>query len=89
MCELPFRLPIGSDGTPWLLNARVNRAGHRSLRLARGRCNTAEGFLGEKQYAIAANDLMIASIALSRRLTPVTCNESEFRRVPGLRVEVW
>ena len=38
---------------------------------------------------IGANDLMIASIALSRGLRLVTRNASEFRRVPGLRVEVW
>ena len=38
---------------------------------------------------IGANDLMIASIALSRGLTLVTRNAMEFRRVPGLRVEVW
>lgn len=38
---------------------------------------------------IGANDLMIASIALSRELTLVTRNAIEFRRVPGLRVEVW
>lgn len=38
---------------------------------------------------IGANDLMIASIALSRDVTLVTRNAAEFRRVPGLRVEVW
>ena len=38
---------------------------------------------------IGANDLMIAAIALSCGMTLVTRNAVEFRRVPGLRVEVW
>lgn len=38
---------------------------------------------------IGPNDLLIASIALANDLTLVTRNESEFRRVVGLRVEVW
>lgn len=38
---------------------------------------------------IGANDLLIASIALANDATVVTRNEREFRRVPGLRVEVW
>ena len=35
------------------------------------------------------NDLMIAAIALSRRLTLVTHNIREFSRVSGLAVEDW
>lgn len=35
------------------------------------------------------NDLFIASIALANDATLVTRNENEFRRVVGLRVEVW
>lgn len=38
---------------------------------------------------IGAADLMIASTALSIGAVVVTRNEHEFRRVPGLRVEVW
>ena len=38
---------------------------------------------------IGANDLMIAAIALSCEMILVTRNAVEFRRVPGLRVEVW
>lgn len=39
--------------------------------------------------AIGPNDLLIASIALANDMTLVTRNDSEFRRVVGLRVEVW
>jgi tRNA(fMet)-specific endonuclease VapC len=38
---------------------------------------------------IGANDMLIASIALSGRATLVTRNAAEFERVPGLRVAVW
>ena len=38
---------------------------------------------------IGANDLLIASIALSNDLVLVTHNVSEFGRVPGLHVEDW
>ena len=38
---------------------------------------------------IAAHDLEIAAIALSRGLTVVTHNVSEFARVPGLPWEDW
>ena len=38
---------------------------------------------------IDANDLMIASIALSGGVTLVTRNRDEFARVPGLDVEAW
>lgn len=38
---------------------------------------------------IGANDLMIASIALSADAAIVTRNVREFRRVIGLRVEAW
>nr|VFJ69099.1 MAG: tRNA(fMet)-specific endonuclease VapC [Candidatus Kentron sp. FM]VFJ69856.1 MAG: tRNA(fMet)-specific endonuclease VapC [Candidatus Kentron sp. FM]VFK17786.1 MAG: tRNA(fMet)-specific endonuclease VapC [Candidatus Kentron sp. FM] len=38
---------------------------------------------------IGPNDLMIAAIGLSRGLMLVTHNTSEFRRVPGLRIEDW
>ena len=38
---------------------------------------------------IGANDMMIAAIAVYAELTLVTRNQSEFRRVAGLRVEAW
>ncbi|MFZ4765854.1 MAG: type II toxin-antitoxin system VapC family toxin [Roseimicrobium sp.] len=38
---------------------------------------------------IGPNDLKIAAICLAHGLTLVTANTSEFRRVPGLRVEDW
>lgn len=38
---------------------------------------------------IGANDLLIASLALSLGYTVVTDNEREFRRVNGLKVENW
>ncbi len=38
---------------------------------------------------IGPNDLWIAAHASSRNLTLVTDNDSEFRRVRGLRVENW
>jgi tRNA(fMet)-specific endonuclease VapC len=38
---------------------------------------------------IGPNDLMIASIALSRDLTLVTHNTQEFGRVPGLKLDDW
>jgi tRNA(fMet)-specific endonuclease VapC len=38
---------------------------------------------------IGPNDMMIAAIALTHRLTVVTHNTGEFGRVPGLRLEDW
>jgi tRNA(fMet)-specific endonuclease VapC len=38
---------------------------------------------------IGPNDLLIASIALSRNLTLVTHNVAEFSRVPDLNIEDW
>lgn len=38
---------------------------------------------------IEERDLLIASIARSRRLAVVTHNRDEFERVPGLKVEDW
>ena len=38
---------------------------------------------------IGGNDLLIAAIARATDATLVTRNEGEFRRVPGLRVDVW
>jgi tRNA(fMet)-specific endonuclease VapC len=38
---------------------------------------------------IGPNDLMTAATALARDAVLVTRNDREFRRVAGLRVEVW
>jgi tRNA(fMet)-specific endonuclease VapC len=38
---------------------------------------------------IGSNDMLIAAHALALNCTPVTANEREFRRVPGLTVENW
>ena len=38
---------------------------------------------------IGEYDLLIAGIALANKLTVVTHNTREFRRVPGLQVEDW
>lgn len=38
---------------------------------------------------VGGNDLKIAAIAIELGITVVTNNESDFRRVPGLRVENW
>ena len=38
---------------------------------------------------IGERDLLIASIALARRLTVVTHNLGEFTRIPGLKTEDW
>lgn len=45
--------------------------------------------LEKKGEKIGNNDLWIAAHALAEGLTLVTNNESEFRRVPGLRVQNW
>lgn len=38
---------------------------------------------------VGGNDLMIASIALTHRLTLITRNEREFAMVPFLQIEAW
>ena len=45
--------------------------------------------LAAQGVPIGPNDLMIASIAVANDLVLVTRNVSEFRRVPGLRIEDW
>jgi tRNA(fMet)-specific endonuclease VapC len=45
--------------------------------------------LEAKGKPIGPSDSWIAAHALARRLTLVTGNEREFRRVPGLKVENW
>ena len=45
--------------------------------------------LESKGTPIGANDLMIAAIARSRKLTLITHNIAEFGRVTGLDVEDW
>ena len=45
--------------------------------------------LETKGTPIGPYDLLIAAQALNRDLTIVTNNETEFRRVPGLKLENW
>ena len=45
--------------------------------------------LAEVGTPIGNNDLWIAAHARATRLTVVTNDETEFRRVPGLKVENW
>jgi tRNA(fMet)-specific endonuclease VapC len=45
--------------------------------------------LESKGKAIGNNDLWIAAHAKAAALTMVTNNESEFKRVPGLKVQNW
>ena len=40
-------------------------------------------------FRISTMDLRIASIALSRDMTVLTCNLGDFRKVPGLKVADW
>jgi tRNA(fMet)-specific endonuclease VapC len=41
------------------------------------------------KLGVAANDLRIASIVLEHDTILVTRNASDFRRIPGLRIESW
>jgi len=43
----------------------------------------------KKVQKIGRADLLIAAITLASRATLVTCNERDFRKVPGLRTENW
>jgi tRNA(fMet)-specific endonuclease VapC len=43
----------------------------------------------KKVKKIGRADLLIAAITLANRGTLVTCNETDFRKVPGLRLENW
>ena len=45
--------------------------------------------LVESGQRIGIHDSWLAAACLAHGLTMVTSNEREFRRVPGLRVEVW
>jgi len=45
--------------------------------------------LEAKGKPIGNNDLWIAAHAKTQGLTLITNNESEFKRVPGLRVQNW
>ena len=45
--------------------------------------------LAAKGTPIGPHDLMIAAQALAKRLTLVSSNLREFRRVPGLRCQDW
>jgi tRNA(fMet)-specific endonuclease VapC len=45
--------------------------------------------LKSAKIRIGTMDLRIAAIALSRNLTVLTRNLSDFGKVPGLRIEDW
>jgi tRNA(fMet)-specific endonuclease VapC len=47
------------------------------------------GLLDSKGMQIGPYDLQIAAIALANRLTLVTHNVAEFRRVPNLSIDDW
>lgn len=68
------------------------RADHDSLPFddaAAGHHARIRAHLAALGTPIGPNDLMIASIAVSRNLTLVTHNTREFSRVPGLMIEDW
>lgn len=46
-------------------------------------------FLADKGIPIGPYDVLIAGQARARDMTLITSNTSEFRRVPGLRIEDW
>jgi len=50
---------------------------------------TIRAYLEQKGQPIGAMDLLIAAHARSLDVHLVTNNESEFKRVPGLRIENW
>ena len=45
--------------------------------------------LEKKGQTIGANDYLIAASALARSAVLVTNNADEFKRIPGLMIEVW
>jgi tRNA(fMet)-specific endonuclease VapC len=47
-----------------------------------------EGFVTQR-VRVGTMDLRIAAVAVSREMIFVTRNKSDFRKVPGLRVEDW
>jgi tRNA(fMet)-specific endonuclease VapC len=47
-----------------------------------------EGLIAQR-IRVGTMDLRIAAIALSREMVLVTRNASDFRKVPGLRIEDW
>jgi len=43
----------------------------------------------KKAIKMGRADLLIAAITLANKATLVTCNDKDFRKVPGLRTENW
>ena len=56
---------------------------------AHAACRHRAGVGDAVRRPIGANDMMIAGIALAEDLTLVTRNTEEFRRITGMRIEVW
>ena len=52
-------------------------------------CGMFRAGLASSGTPIGAYDIMIAAQGISRGLTVVTHNTSEFQRVPGIRIEDW
>ena len=69
----------------YLATTEIIMFAHREARTAA----TVRAELEKKGEMIGANDLLIASTALSNQLIMVTGNTREFSRVPNLVVENW
>ena len=91
-----FELEYGAEKSNWGERTRERLARflapftivpfETSDALAAGRIR---GYLERQGTKIGPYDVQIAGQAVSRRLTVVSHNVSEFSRVPGIRLEDW